>query len=136
MAYTPDSYETTPREEDSQSPASTVSYPPSPISHASDSPRPAGIPSLSETRIKSICYKCGDPGYVQVDEGDGAAETWACRDCFMTEPSSCEHCEEAARLGKAAVCGCERGKPPKKKVRQAIPTPPSTPMSYGMDESM
>ena len=127
MAYTPDSYETTPREECSPLPST--------ISHASDSPRPAGIPSLSETRIKSICYKCGDPGYVQTDAGDGAAETWACRDCFMTEPSSCEHCEEAARLGKAAVCGCERGKPPKKKVRQTILTPPSTPRSYGMDDT-
>jgi len=126
MAYTPDSYATTPRGGDDSPPASPASF---------ASPYPAGIPSLSETRVKDVCYKCGDPGYVQVDEGDGAAEAWLCKDCDLFEPESCEHCEEAARLGKAAVCGCEKIKPPKKKMKIYVPlTPPTTPRSY-MDES-
>ena len=125
MAYTPDSYATTPRE--GESPASPASLPPP--------ARPAGIPSLSETRVKKVCYSCGDPGCIQIDEGDGAAETWVCNDCYVTEPETCEHCVEAARLGKAAVCGCEKIRPAKKKAKMAPPTPPSTPRSYKMDES-
>lgn len=97
-------------------------------------PREEVVPSLSSTRVKNPpCHACGDPGYRQVDEGDGAAETWECRDCFLFEPQTCEHCEEAAKLGKAAVCGCEKVKPPKKKMKLYVPTPPSTPCSYMKD---
>ncbi len=118
MAYTPSSYATTPREE-AESP------------HASPAPSPPPCPPLSATRVKNDCYKCGDPGYQRVDDWDGAAAPWVCRDCLFAEPSSCEHCEEAARLGKAPVCSCERGKPAKKKVK--LWTPPETPKP--MDES-
>lgn len=121
MAHTPDSYATTPREGDDSPPASPA---PSTIVH---------IPSLSETRVREICYACGDPAYTQIDEGDGAAETWVCRDCYLTEPETCDHCEEAARIGKAAVCACEKIKPPKKMMRQDTLTPPSTPCSYMED---
>lgn len=124
MAHTPNSYATTPREGEDSRPASP----------APDSPRPAGIriPSLSETRV---CYACGDPAFAQIDEGDGAAETWICRDCYLTEPETCDHCEEAARVGKAAVCACEKIKPPKKMRRQDTLTPPSTPCSYMEDDA-
>ncbi len=118
MAHTPDTYATTPREGEDSPPASPA-------------PSPIRIPTLPETRVKDNCYACGDPGYVQLDEGDGAAETWVCRDCYLTEPETCDHCEEAARIGRAAVCACEKIKPPKKIMRQE--TPPSTPCPY-MDE--
>lgn len=116
MTDTPDSYATTPREEDDSPPAS---------------PRPAGIPPLSETRTKNVCYSCGDPGLHQIPDGDGAASVnrWACRDCYMMEPESCEQCEEAARLGKAAVCGCEKIRHPKKKTcAHSTPASPAHPM--------
>lgn len=120
MAYTPDSYATTPREGEDSSPAA-----PAP------SPAPSPPPPLSQTRVKNICYACGDPAFAQIDEGDGAAEAWVCRDCYLTEPETCDHCEEAARLGRAAVCPCEKIKPPKKMMR--CETPPTTPRSYMED---
>jgi hypothetical protein len=101
MADTPSSAASSPREEE-------------------DSPRSPPCPPLSATRVK-LCDKCGDSA---PQEGQDV-----CRDCEFAEPSSCEHCEEAKRIGKAAVCSCEKNKPPKKKQRFTM-TPPTTPAPF------
>ena len=93
------------------------------------SPAAPPCPPLSATKV-NVCFDCGEqPAEYRVDDGDGAAGIWACRECRF---AMCEHCEEAAKLGKAAVCGCM---PIKSKCKRAKPnTPPATPTVY-MDES-
>ncbi len=88
------------------------------------SPAPAPCPPLSATKVNT-CFHCGEqPAEHRIDDG-----VWACRDCRF---AMCEHCEEAAVLGKAAVCG---SMPVKPKCKRAKPnTPPATPNVY-MDES-
>ena len=89
-------------------------------------PAPAPCPSLSETK-QNLCFKCGDVAEHRVDDSDGAAGVWACRDC---EIACCDHCVEAFQKGKAAVCGCVSKSPRKK---QKLGTPPNTPTVF-MDE--
>lgn len=91
-------------------------------------PAPAPCPPLSATKI-NLCFKCGDEGEHRVDDGDGAAGIWTCRDCQF---ACCEHCIEAHQRGKAAVCGCIPVKSVCKKTK--LSTPPETPTVY-MDES-